>query len=297
MNTLLLAEVQKALASRKPVVALESTVITHGLPRPENARVGRELEQVARDHGAVPATIAFMDGNSCIGLDDSALDRLAAMENAVKCSLRDIPVVMAKKLCGGVTVAATMHLAHKAGIQVFATGGVGGVHRGQPFDISADISALGHIPITVVCAGAKSILDVPLTLEALETRGVTVIGYQTDEFPIFYSRESGLPVDVRCDDPDEVAAIIKARDTAGLPSAILVVNPVPAADAMPAVEAEFAIKQALSEAESAGVSGKNVTPFLLAKVSELTGERSKSANLALLRNNVRLGAEIAKALL
>ena len=289
-------EILTALEQHKPVLALESTLITHGLPKPENARVGRLLEQEARDAGVIPATMAMLDGRPCVGLDEQQMNRLASMDGIRKCSLRDLPIAMARGECGGTTVAATMYLAHQAGIGVFATGGIGGVHRGHPFDVSADMTALGSIPVTVVCAGAKSILDLPLTLEVLETNGVTVVGYKTSEFPSFYSRTSGLPVDVRCDTPEELARIIRCRDEAGLRQAILVVNPVPEEDELPAGEAENAIHTALDEAEKAGVSGKNVTPYLLARVSELTESRSRNANLSLLRNNVRLGAEIAKAL-
>lgn len=286
-------EAARAREIGAPILALESTLITHGLPRPDNALAGRRLEAVAREAGVTPATIALLGGNAQIGLTDELLDFLAGLESARKCSLRDLPVAMARRESGGTTVAATMQLAHAAGIKVFSTGGIGGVHRGHPFDVSADLTALGTIPITVVCAGAKAILDLPLTLEVLETQGVTVVGYQTGEFPAFYSRTSGLPVDVRCDTPAEIAAIVRARDAAGLRSAILVVNPVPEADAMPADVAGRAIDQALAEADAQGVSGKAVTPFLLAKVSALTEARSMKANLALLENNVHLGAAIA----
>jgi len=290
-------EIRSALDQRAPVIALESTLITHGLPRPENARVGKWLEQEARRLGVAPATVAIIKGEPSIGLTEAELDHLAALTDARKCSLRDIPIACARGESGGTTVAATMVLAHAAGIPVFATGGIGGVHRGHPFDVSADCTALGTVPITVVCAGAKAILDLPLTLEVLETNGVTVVGYRTGEFPAFYCRTSGLPIDVRVESPAEIAAMIRARDAAGLKQAILVVNPVPEADALPAEEAEHAIRQALAEAESAGISGKEVTPFLLAKVSALTETRSMAANLALLRNNVALASEIAVALM
>ncbi|HMP96614.1 MAG TPA: pseudouridine-5'-phosphate glycosidase [Kiritimatiellia bacterium] len=289
-------EVAGALAAARPVVALESTLITHGLPRPENAAAGRMMEHEVRASGAVPATIALLDGQCRVGLPSDALDRLAAMSDARKCSVRDLPIAIARGECGGTTVAATMFLAHAAGIPVFATGGIGGVHRGHPHDVSADLTALGEIPITVVCAGAKSILDLPLTLEVLETRGVTLVGYRTDTFPAFYTRSSGLPVDVTADSPREVAAIIRARDEAGLKTSVLVVAPVPASEALAEEEAESAIAAALAEANARGIAGKAVTPFLLARVSELTGARSKTANLALLRNNARLAAEIAVAL-
>lgn len=289
------SEVAAARASGQPLLALESTLITHGLPYPENAQAGIRLEAVAREEGVTPATIALLEGQARIGLTNEELTALAALKGARKCSLRDLPVAVARGESGGTTVAATMHLAHAAGIPVFSTGGIGGVHRGHPFDVSADLTALGSIPVTVVCAGAKAILDLPLTLEVLETQGVTVVGYRTDEFPAFYYRDSGLPVDVRCDSADEIARIIRARDEAKLRSAILVVNPVPEAEALPRDEAEAAIQQALAEAERAGIAGKAVTPFLLAKVSALTEAKSMKANLALLENNVRLGAAIARA--
>jgi len=296
MNLSIMAEVRTALKNHNPVVALESTLITHGLPKPENARVGKWLEKICRENEAVPATIAILDGMPHVGIDDSALQRLADMSSPRKCSLRDLPIAMARGECGGTTVAATMFLAHQAGIRVFATGGIGGVHRGHPFDVSNDLTALGSIPMVVVCAGAKAILDLPLTLEVLETNGVTVVGFQTDELPAFYYRKTGYPVDIRCDRAEEIADIAKSRDAAGLKQAILVVNPIPIEDAMDADEAEKAINTALNEAETAGISGKKVTPFLLEKVSALTDARSMKANLSLLANNVRLSAAIARSL-
>lgn len=289
-------EVRTALTNKKPVVALESTLITHGLPQPENARVGKWLESVCRESGAIPATIAILEGQPRVGINESTLQRLAGMTSPRKCSLRDLPIALARGESGGTTVAATMFLAHQAGIQVFATGGIGGVHRGHPFDVSNDLTALGSIPMVVVCAGAKAILDLPLTLEVLETNGVTVVGFQTDELPAFYYRKTGYPVDIRCDRAEEIAEIAKSRDAAGLKQAILVVNPVPTEDAMDAAEAEKAIEKALNEAERAGISGKKVTPFLLEKVSALTDARSMKANLSLLANNVRLSAAIARSL-
>jgi len=296
MNLTIMDEVRAALKNNQPVVALESTLITHGLPQPENARVGKWLENVCRESGAIPATMAILDGMAHVGIDDASLKRLATMTSPRKCSLRDIPIAMARGESGGTTVAATMFLAHQAGIRVFATGGIGGVHRGHPFDVSNDLTALGSIPMVVVCAGAKAILDLPLTLEVLETNGVTVVGYQTDELPAFYYQKTGYPVDVRCDCAEEIAKIAMSRDEAGLKQAILVVNPVPAADAMNADDAEKAIYTALKEAEAAGISGKKVTPFLLDKVSALTDARSMKANLSLLSNNVRLAAAISCSL-
>ncbi len=289
-------EVEVALREGKPVVALESTLITHGLPRPENARVGRLLEQTARDAGAVPATIAVINGRICVGLTAVQLDELAARQDVRKCSMRDLPIAMARGESGGTTVAATMLIACTAGIQVFATGGIGGVHRGHPFDVSNDLEALGTIPIAVVCAGAKSILDLPLTLEVLESHGVPVLGYQTDTFPAFYTRSSGLPIDARCETAADIAAVIRQRNDLGMKQGILVANPIPCEDALSEDVAESAIRTALDEAENQGISGKAVTPFLLARVSELTEARSKTANLALLINNVRVAASIAAEL-
>jgi pseudouridine-5'-phosphate glycosidase len=289
-------DVERALADRIPVVALESTVITHGLPHPDNVRLALQLESTARDCGAVPATIAIIDGEVRVGLTHGEIELLASRDDVRKCSLRDIPIATAGRACGGTTVAATMHIAHAAGIEVFATGGIGGVHRGHPFDVSTDLHALGSIPVTVVCAGAKAILDIPLTLEVLETQGVSVVGYRTDDFPAFYSRRSGHGVDARCDSAAAIARIVRARDDANLCASILVVNPVPEREAMGEQEAEKAIQAALADADARGVSGKEVTPFLLARVSELTDARSKRANLSLLDNNVRLGAEIAAEL-
>ena len=289
-------DVQIALDSRQPVVALESTLITHGLPHPKNLDVARALEATVRDAGAVPATIAILGGQITVGLSDEQLIRLAEAQNVRKCSRRDLPIAVGLNEDGATTVAGTMIVAHMAGIRVFATGGIGGVHRGHPFDVSADLLELGSTPVTVVCAGAKAILDLPLTLEVLETRGVTVIGYGTDEFPAFYSRSSGLPVDVCCDTPEEVAAIVRARDALNHSGGTLVAVPIPPGDELPASEAEDAIAHALAEAEAQGITGKAVTPFLLARVSELTGEASLRANVALLLNNARVASAIAAAL-
>lgn len=278
------------------MVALESTLITHGLPRPKNLEVARAMEAAVREAGAVPATIAVLGGQITVGLTDEQLDYLAGAENVRKCSRRDLPIVVGRGEDGATTVAGTMMAAHMAGIRVFATGGIGGVHRGHPFDVSADLLELGRTPVTVVCAGAKAILDLPLTLEVLETEGVPVIGYGTDAFPAFYSRSSGLPIDVRCDTPEGVAAIVRARDALELPGGILVAVPIPPEDELPASEAEGAILHALDEAEAQGISGKEVTPFLLARVAELTGEASLRANVALLLNNARVASGIAVTL-
>jgi pseudouridine-5'-phosphate glycosidase len=278
------------------VVALESTLITHGLPRPKNLEVARAMEATIREAGAVPATIAIPGGQITVGLTDEQLDYLAGAENVRKCSRRDLPIAVGLGEDGATTVAGTMMAAHMAGIKVFATGGIGGVHRGHPFDVSADLLELGRTPVTVVCAGAKAILDLPLTLEVLETQGVPVIGFGTDEFPAFYSRSSGLPVDVRCDTPEGVAAIVRAREALELSGGTLVAVPIPPEDELPAAEAEGAILRALAEAEAQGITGKEATPFLLARVAELTGEASLRANVALLLNNARVASGIAAAL-
>jgi pseudouridine-5'-phosphate glycosidase len=253
------------------------------------------MQAAVREEGALAATIAILGDHPRVGLSDEELARLAADRTARKVSLRDLPIVTAQGGSGGTTVAATMTLAHRAGIQVFATGGIGGVHRDHPEDVSADLPALSSIPIVVVCAGAKAILDLPRTLEYLETHGVPVLGYGSDSFPAFYSRHSGLPVDARVDTPQEVARIAQARAALGLPAALLVCVPVPEADELPPDQAETIIEQAVEEAESAGVSGRDLTPFLLARMVELTGGRARTANEALLLNNARVAARIAQA--
>lgn len=296
MNFHFSREVAAAQADVRPLVALESTLITHGLPQPVNLETARHLEQVVREAGAVPATIALLRGEVHIGLESSELEELARASGVRKCSRRDLPIAVARKEHGATTVAATMYLAHRAGIRVFATGGIGGVHRGHPSDVSADLEELGRTPVTVTCAGAKAILDLPLTLEALETRGVCVVGYGCNEFPAFYSRTSGLPVDTRCDRPDEVTALMKARDALGLSAGLLVCAPIPAEHEVPSQQMETAIAEALHAADAAGVRGKEVTPFLLARVSALTEKRSQAANLALLENNARVAGSIARAL-
>ena len=289
-------EVRDALAAGRPIVALESTLITHGLPYPVNQEVASGMEQAVRDAGAVPATIAVLKGQITVGITADELAYLAQAKDVRKCSRRDFPIVLAQKGDGATTVAGTMIVAHLAGIRVFATGGIGGVHRGHPFDVSADLLELAQTPVAVVCAGAKAILDLPLTLEVLETHGVPVVGYQCANFPAFYTRDSGLPLDVRCDQPAEVAAILRARETLGFNTGTLIATPVPAEHELPAEVAEKAIAQALEEAEERDVRGKYVTPFLLARVSELTHEESRTANVALLQNNARVAALIAGAL-
>lgn len=280
----------------QPVVALESTVIAHGLPWPHNLQAARRLEHVVREEGAIPRTIGVIAGQVRIGLTDAELEHLAQARDVRKVSRRDLPIVIAMKQDGATTVAATMYLAARAGICVFATGGIGGVHRGHPWDISADLEELAQTPVCVVCAGAKAILDLPLTLEVLETKGVPVIGYQTDEFPAFYSRASGLPVDQRVETPEEVAALFLAQRALGLPGGMLVVVPIPWHAELPRERLKPIIEQALSEAEERGLRGKEVTPFLLAHVAELTHGDALRANLALLENNARVAAQIALAL-
>jgi pseudouridine-5'-phosphate glycosidase len=291
---LIAPDVGQALAENRPVVALESALITHGFAPPANLDIARRMQAAVREEDAIPATIAILDDHPRIGLSDEELARLAANRTARKVSLRDLPIVTAQGGSGGTTVAATMTLAHQAGIQVFATGGIGGVHRDHADDVSADLPALSSIPIVVVCAGAKAILDLPRTLEHLETHGVPVLGYGTDEFPAFYSRHSGLSVDARVDTSEEVARIAQARTALGLPAALLVCVAVPETDELPSDQAETIIQQAVEEAESAGVSGKDLTPFLLARVVELTGGQARAANEALLLNNVRVAARIAR---
>lgn len=289
-------EVKAALASNQPVVALESTLITHGLPYPRSVETALAMEAAVRAEGAVPATIAVIAGEVRVGLTRDEIDALAQAANVRKCSRRDLPIAVALGETGSTTVAGTMIVAHMAGIRVFATGGIGGVHRGHPEDISADLIELGRTPIAVVSSGAKSILDLPRTMEVLETQGVPVVGYGTDTLPSFFSRTTDLPVDVRIESPEQAAAIIASAGRLGLDQGILIVVPVPAPDEIPSADAEAAIAQAALDADSAGVSGRGLTPFLLSRVSELTGERSQRANLSLLINNSRMAARIAAAL-
>lgn len=288
--------IQLAQQVGSPIVALESAVITHGLPRPENLKLARELEAEVLDNGATPATIALLKGKIHIGLTDSQLETLAQMQETRKISLRDFGIAIAKGLSGGTTVAGTLFAASTAHIRVFATGGIGGVHRGSPFDVSADLTQLGKHQVVVVCSGAKSILDLPATREILETQGVPVIGYQTDEFPAFYTPSSGLLVDASVNTPQEAAQIAFQSWEAGLRTAVLLVVPPPESAAMPKDAMESAIQTALNEAEEAHIIGGAVTPFLLARLSTLTGGESLRANLALLRNNARIAAQVAVAM-
>lgn len=294
----LLPEVADAVAEGRPVVALESTIIAHGMPYPQNVETARRVEGLIRAGGAVPATIAVVDGAFQIGLDADLLERLGTADNVAKLSRRDLPMAIATKRLGATTVATTMIGARLAGISIFVTGGIGGVHRGaeQSFDISADLTELSRTNVGVVCAGAKSILDLPKTLETLETLGVPVIGYQTDRFPPFYARTSDLPVDHRAESAAEIAAILAAKWALGLDGGAVIANPAPAETALPADEIEGFIAQAIAEARTQGVRGKAETPFLLKRIAELTGGRSLTANIALVENNAHLGAAIAVAL-
>jgi pseudouridine-5'-phosphate glycosidase len=291
-------EVADARARGLPIVALESTIITHGMPWPQNLEMAAQVEQDIRDAGAVPATIAVMDGSIQVGLDRARLERLARTPDALKLSRADLAVALATGATGATTVAATMICAHRAGIGVFATGGIGGVHRGAEtsFDISADLQELAQTPVTVVAAGAKAILDLPKTLEVLETLGVPVIAYGQDALPAFWSRDAGLKAPLRMDDPALIARAQHMRAALGLPGGQLVANPIPAADEIPHATLAPLIAQALAEAEAQRVSAKAVTPFLLRRIFELTKGASLRANIALVRNNARLGAAIAKAL-
>jgi pseudouridine-5'-phosphate glycosidase len=289
-------EVTRALNFGAAVVALESTVITHGLPQPQNLALARDMEKQVRDHAAVPATVALLDGKIRIGLTDADLVRLSESTTTLKVSHRDFATAIVKKMDGGTTVAGTMYAANMAGIQVFATGGIGGVHKESSFDISTDLRALANTPMIVVCAGAKAILDLPATLEYLETMGVPVVGYQTDEFPAFYSRESGLGVSARLDSPKEIGDFARAHWNLGMKSAILVTNPVPESEAISRSEMDPIIARASEEAVRHGIHGQKLTPFLLSRISELTNGKSMKSNLALLLNNAALAAEIAKAI-
>ena len=292
-------EVREALSAGKPVVALESTIISHGMPYPKNVETALRVEAAIRENGAVPATIAIIGGRLKAGLSEREIEYLGKTGRSVaKVSRRDLPVIVARRADGATTVATTMLIAHMAGIQVFATGGIGGVHRGAEttMDISADLEELAQTPVMVVCAGAKAILDLQLTLEVLETKGVPVIGYGTEELPAFYTRESGLRVDARADTPQELAAIFAAQRSIGLKGGMLVTNPIPAEYAMDKAVIDAAIEQALAEAKAQGVHGKESTPFLLARVAELTGGESLESNIQLVLNNARVAARTAAAL-
>jgi len=295
-NTLHISgEVGASLSNNNPIVALESTVIAHGLPRPTNLETARKLETVVSEAGATPATIAIIDGQPHIGLNDEQLELLATSRDIKKVSIRDLSIALAQKWNGATTVASTCWIAHRAGIKVFATGGIGGVHRGSLPDVSADLPQLAQTPIVVVCSGAKIVLDLAATREWLETFGVTVVGYQCDEMPAFYSRRSGLSVDVRVESATDVAEIFTAQQRLEMRSAILVTVPVPVEFELPLEDTERVLAGALQEAEQLSITGRDVTPFLLAQMSERSGGATLKANIALLKNNARIAAEIAKA--
>ena len=292
-------EVKAALDAGKPVVALESTIISHGMPYPKNVETALLVEQTIRDNGAVPATIAVIGGRLKAGLSREEIEYLGKTGRGVaKASRRDLPALVARRADGATTVATTMIIAHMAGINIFATGGIGGVHRGAEvtMDISADLEELAQTPVMVVCAGAKSILDLGLTLEYLETKGVPVVGYGTEELPAFYTRESGFGVDYRVDSPEELAAMFRAQRELGYKGGMLVTNPIPAEYAMDKTIIDAAIEQALSDAKAAGIHGKETTPFLLARVVELTGGDSLESNIKLVLNNAKVAARTANAL-
>lgn len=288
-------DVATAIRDGRPVVALESTVIAHGLPRPQNLQTAHRLQDVVREGGATPATIAIIDGKPSVGLDDNQISALANNSDIKKISTRDISIAVARGSNGATTVASTTWIAHRAGIKVFATGGIGGVHRGSLPDVSADLPELARTPIIVVCSGAKIVLDLPATREWLETHAITVLGYQCDELPAFYSRKSGLPIDARVESADDVANIFRAQRDLGIQSALLVVVPVPAQFEVPAEELQIVLTTALEDAEWKGIAGPALTPFLLSQMAERSGGSTLRANIALLENNARVAAEIASA--
>ena len=290
------SQVESALAAQKPIVALESTVIAHGLPRPGNLQTAQRLEQIIRDAGSLPATVAILSGQLCVGLSEQQTHFIAENEEIKKVSIRDLPIAVAQKWNGATTVASTSWIAERAGIKVFATGGIGGVHRGSLPDVSGDLPALATTPIIVVCSGAKIVLDLPATREWLETYGITVVGYGCDELPAFYSRRSGLPIDVRVDSPAEAARIFRAQQSLGIERALLVTVPVPEAFELPAADLERMLNAALHEAGEQQVGGRELTPFLLSRMAQLSAGATLRTNIALLENNARVAAAIAGAL-
>jgi pseudouridylate synthase len=297
MKVKLTSEVKAALAKKKPVVALESTIIAHGMPYPQNLEMARDVEKVIRSEGAIPATIAVIDGQLRAGLTGMELERFAKEGPGIlKVSTRDLPYVVAKKMNGATTVASTMRIASMAGIHVFATGGIGGVHRGaeKTFDVSADLIEFSKSNVAVVTAGAKSILDLSLTLEVLETQGVPVVGFATDEFPAFFSRQSGHRLTLRADTPQEIAAMMKAKWAMGLDGGMVIANPIPTEREIPSAQIAPHIERAVAEANAEGIHGKDVTPFLLKRITEITEGRSLAANLQLVLHNARIAAQIAK---
>ncbi len=296
MNLKFSTEITDAIQSKQAIVALESTVIAHGLPYPQNIETAFNLEKIVRENGAIPATIAVFDGEFCVGLTQKQIEQLATDKTIRKISRRDLPIAVAKKLNCATTVATTAFIAHLAGIKVFATGGIGGVHRGFDWDVSADLPELANTPITVVCSGAKIVLDLPRTREWLETNGVSVLGWQCDELPAFYSRRSGLTIDERIETAEEAAAIIKARNDLNLKSAILLTVPVPADFEIESSELEKILAEALKLAAEKNISGKEITPFLLTQMSEKSAGKTLRANIALLENNAQIAATIAVSL-
>jgi pseudouridine-5'-phosphate glycosidase len=286
-------EVRQALDNQQPIVGLETAVVTHGLPYPTNIELAQAMENLIREEGAVPATVGVLGGKAQIGMNPADIQLLAQDQDVIKVSRRDFSRAALKKLNGGTTVAGTITALHRAGIQVFATGGIGGVHRNAPNDISADLYTMAQTPVIVVCAGAKSILDLPATLEALETLSVPVVGYQTSTFPAFYARSSGLPVTAQVEDPEEAAVLARAHWEMGVNSAVLLAVPAPLEDALPDKAMQEAVDQALQDAGEHNIHGQEVTPFLLNRVSELTGKSSMKANLGLLLNNARIAARVA----
>lgn len=290
-------DVKQALDHQQPVVALESTIISHGMPYPENVETAKAVEALIREQGATPATIAIIDGKIVVGLSQEHMEFMATETEIIKASRRDLPIILSKHFHASTTVAATMICANLAGIKVFVTGGIGGVHRKaeQTFDISADLRELSETNVAVVAAGAKAILDLGLTMEYLETLGVPVLGYQTGEFPAFYTRSSGIPLNYRVETPEDIARILRAKWELGLNGGVLIGNPIPEESSMDERVMNTAIEQALQEADTQGVKGKDITPFLLERITDLTGGESLTANIALIKHNARLGAQIAVA--
>ncbi len=289
-------EIEAALAAHRAVVALESTVIAHGLPRPQNLETAQRLEQIVSEQSAKPATIAVLAGKLCVGLNQPQIEQVANREDIRKISTRDLAIAVARSWSGATTVAATLWIAHRAGIRVFATGGIGGVHRGSLPDISADLPELSRTPMIVVCSGAKIVLDSPATREWLETYGITVVGYGCDEMPAFYSRRSALPIDVRCDSPAEVMQLFRAQRELGIESALLVAVPVPVEAEVPQEILNKILDESLRDAENSNIAGCDLTPFLLAHMAELSEGATLRANIALLENNARVAAQIASEL-
>ena len=298
MNIRISKEVEKALANNQAVVALESTIISHGMPYPDNINTALEVERIIRENGAIPATIGIIDGVGVIGLSKEEIEEFAKRKDILKASRRDLPMIFAKKLWAATTVASTMILANMAGIEVFVTGGIGGAHKGaeKTFDISADLEELAKTNVSVVCAGAKSILDLGLTLEYLETKGVPVLGYKTNKLPAFYVSESEFELDYNLDSPKEIAKLIKAKRLNKLDGGVVIANPIPKEFSLDAEMIDKEIEKALKEADKLGIKGKKVTPFLLSKIKDLTKGTSLAANIELVYNNARLGAKIAREL-